>query len=356
MRLTVEIKKRFPGFTLETAFQSDSETLGLLGGSGSGKSMTLKCIVGIITPDEGHIELDGTVLFDSKRHINLSPQKRNVGYLFQNYALFPNMTVEQNIRCGNRTISRAALNDVLERFYLTELGKRYPAQISGGQQQRVALARMLVSEPAMLLLDEPFSALDSYLRGEMERELMDLLRVFDGPCLLVSHNRDEIYRLCNRVAVYHNGHLDVIGEKKQVFANPGTETAAVLTGCRNVLRALPVDDHKVKIPGWNTELYTELPVNDRTLAVGIRAHFFACVPSDGANVIACRMDSIIDSPFETTAYVRPEGGTDLLCWKADKDTVKRAAERERIYLYIAPQQVLTLTSHSENDTEGEKIC
>lgn len=356
MRLTAEIKKRFPGFTLEVSFKSDSETLGLLGGSGSGKSMTLKCIAGIVTPDEGHIELDGTVFFDSKRHINLSPQKRNVGYLFQNYALFPNMTVEQNIRCGNHTISRAALDDVLERFYLIGLGKRYPAQISGGQQQRAALARMMISEPAMILLDEPFSALDSYLRAEMEREVMHLLRVFDGPSLMVSHNRDEIYRLCDRIAVYHNGHLDVIGEKKQVFANPGTETAAVLTGCRNVLRALPINDHQIKIPGWNTKLFTEHPVNSMTLAVGIRAHFFECVPSDGENVIACRMDSVIESPFENIVYVRPEGGTELLCWKADKDTVQTVAKQEWIYLYIAPQQVLTLTSHGENNKRRETIC
>ena len=151
--------------------------------------MTLKCIAGIEKPDRGTITLDGRVLFDSEKHINLTPQQRRVGYPFQQYALFPNMTAAQNILCGIRTGSRTekkeTLAALLRTFRLEGLEKKLPAQLSGGQQQRVALARILASEPQMILLDEPFSALDSYLKWELE--LGELLGAFDGPILWVSH-------------------------------------------------------------------------------------------------------------------------------------------------------------------------
>ena len=153
--------------------------------------MTLKCIAGIEKPDRGTITLNGRVLFDSEKHINLTPQQRRVGYLFQQYALFPNMTAAQNILCGIRTGSRAekkeTLAALLRPFRLEGLEKKLPAQLSGGQQQRVALARILASEPQAILLDEPFSALDSYLKWELELELGELLGAFDGPILWVSH-------------------------------------------------------------------------------------------------------------------------------------------------------------------------
>ena len=153
--------------------------------------MTLKCIAGIEKPDRGTITLDGRVLFDSEKHINLTPQQRRVGYLFQQYALFPNMTAAQNILCGIRTGSRTEKKEkfaaLLRTFRLEGLEKKLPAQLSGGQQQRVALARILASEPQAILLDEPFSALDSYLKWELELELGELLGAFDGPILWVSH-------------------------------------------------------------------------------------------------------------------------------------------------------------------------
>ena len=150
--------------------------------------MTLKCIAGIEKPDRGTTTLDGRVLFDSEKHINLTPQQRRVGYPFQQYALFPNMTAAQNILCGIRTGSRTekkeTLAALLRTFRLEGLEKKLPAQLSGGQQQRVALARILASEPQAILLDEPFSALDSYLKWELE--LGELLGAFDGPILWVS--------------------------------------------------------------------------------------------------------------------------------------------------------------------------
>ena len=203
MSLYVDIEKRLGVFRLQSKFEVADETLALLGASGCGKSVTLKCIAGIMTPDRGRIVLNGRVLFDSEKKIDLTPQQRRVGYLFQQYALFPNMTVEQNILCGIRAGSRSEKRSLaaekLRMFRLEGLEKKYPAQLSGGQQQRVALARILCSEPQAILLDEPFSALDSYLKWNLELELSDLLAGFRGPILWVSHDLGECYRNCQKV-------------------------------------------------------------------------------------------------------------------------------------------------------------
>ena len=209
MSLIVDIEKKLGSFTLRSKFETGHGTMALLGASGCGKSVTLKCIAGIMTPDRGRIVLDGVTLFDSEKHIDLTPQQRQVGYLFQQYALFPNMTVAQNIQCGIRTGSRAEKQQraaqQLRRFRLEGLEKKYPTQLSGGQQQRVALARIQASEPKAILLDEPFSALDSFLKWNLELELSDLLSGFDGPILWVSHDLGECYRNCRTVCVIENG-------------------------------------------------------------------------------------------------------------------------------------------------------
>ena len=200
MSLHVDIRKRLGSFMLDVKFSAENGITSLLGASGCGKSMTLKCIAGIEKPDEGRIELDGTVLFDSAQKINLPPQKRRVGYLFQNYALFPNMSVRQNILCGlNREKDRGAkerrLRDMLRMMQLEGLEDRKPAQLSGGQQQRAALARILVNDPQILLLDEPFSALDGHLRDSLKVEMRDLLERFGREVLMVTHDRNEAYNM-----------------------------------------------------------------------------------------------------------------------------------------------------------------
>ena len=170
MALSVHIKKKLKDFELAVDFDMEEGIVGFLGSSGCGKSMTLKCIAGIETPDDGRIVLDDEVLFDKKAGIDLSPQKRKVGYLFQNYALFPHMTVRQNIEAGleasgkSKQEKKDIVERLLEQFHIKELENSYPVRISGGQQQRAALARMMAAEPKFLLLDEPFSALDTYLK------------------------------------------------------------------------------------------------------------------------------------------------------------------------------------------------
>ena len=164
MSLYVDIEKHLPGFHLRTSFEAGNEILSILGASGCGKSLTLKCIAGIETPDRGRIVLDGRVLFDSQKRINLPVRDRKIGYLFQTYALFPHMTVRENIACGLTSRDRSFVGSWVEKFYLSGLEDHYPSQLSGGQQQRTALARMLASRPSLIMLDEPFSALDDYLK------------------------------------------------------------------------------------------------------------------------------------------------------------------------------------------------
>lgn len=199
MSLQMDFRKSLGDFSLDVSVEAGTETLGFLGASGCGKSLTMRCIAGIETPDEGRIVVNGTVYFDSAAKINLSPQQRKTALLFQNYMLFPNMTIEQNVAAGiPKTVSKgdrdAIVATELKRFSLEGFSKRYPAQLSGGQQQRVALARMLAARPGILMLDEPFSALDSHLKSVLEQNLVDLFEAFEGTILYVSHDIDEALR------------------------------------------------------------------------------------------------------------------------------------------------------------------
>ena len=221
MALLVDIEKRLGDFQLDAKLEVGNEVLGLVGNSGCGKSLTLRCIAGIEKPDRGRIVLDGVTLFDSEKHVNLTPQKRHTGLMFQNYALFPNMTVRQNIRAGTLRDQQTEqerdrkVSDIMDSFGLSSLAQHYPRQLSGGQQQRTALARILVSEPRILMLDEPFSALDSELKFRMEKEVREVIDRFGKTTLLVSHDRGEAYRLCSRIAMVHEGCADRILSKEE---------------------------------------------------------------------------------------------------------------------------------------------
>ena len=198
--LEVQIYKKLAEFDLDVSFQVDDNILGFMGASGSGKSMTLKCIAGIETPDQGRIVLNNRVLFDSEKKINVPIQKRNVGYMFQSYALFPNMNVYENISVGLRARKvkdvDIVVQKVMQQFRIFELASRYPKQLSGGQRQRVALARLMAYEPDVLLLDEPFNALDEDLKEDLLRELKSELQI-SKPVIFVSHNKEEVNELCD---------------------------------------------------------------------------------------------------------------------------------------------------------------
>ena len=277
MSLSVDIKKKFPNFTLDMHFSLSGRRVGILGASGCGKSMTLRSIAGIFQPDEGRIVLGDRVLYDSARRVDLKPQVRNIGYLFQNYALFPNMTVRENIMAGlsgSKNAKMARANEMIAKFGLNSLEDRLPGQLSGGQQQRCALARIMAYRPDVILLDEPFSALDWYLRDRMQRELSDMLRDYEGMVIMVSHDRDEIFRFSEELLIVDAGHVIRQGATREVFSNPGTRSAAVLTGCKNFSRAERIDDHHVRATDWGITVETERVLPEGIRDLGFRAHQF----------------------------------------------------------------------------------
>ena len=350
MSLSGDIEKRLGDFRLRAQFECAEGVTGLLGPSGCGKSMTLKCIAGIERPDRGRIELDGRVLFDSERRIDLKPQARRVGYLFQNYALFGNMTVRQNLLCGlhhERDSARRAkaLDEALELFGLRELEHRRPGQLSGGQQQRVALARALVNRPALLLLDEPFSALDAHLRLKLQIAMLDALREYGRPALLVTHDRNEAYRMCDRIAVMSEGLAPQPVDTKRLFADPGTVPAAALTGCKNITPARRVGENLLYAPAWGVTLETALPVAEDVTHVGIRAHYFG--PRVAQNRFPVAFAGALEEPFEWVLEFRYAGQTPdspPLWWRIPKE--KRSQPLPEA-LGIAPVNVLPLRGEGQ---------
>ncbi len=345
MSLIVDIRKDLGGFVLETAFEAEPGVTTLLGPSGCGKSLTLKCIAGIERPDAGHIELDGRVLFDSKRRIDLRPQERRVGYLFQNYALFPNMTVRQNLACGLRAVKsreerERRIDEMTALMRLDGLDRHKPHQLSGGQQQRAALGRILLSEPELLLLDEPFSALDAHLRDSLKIELRNMLLRFGREVLMVTHSREEAYDLSRRIAVMDRGRLLALKPTKELFADPGSVPAAVLTGCKNIAPAVKTGAYEVEVPDWGLRLQTAQPVGDRLCAVGIRAHYFN--PGTARNRFPVRFVEEMEEPFETILQFRWSSQSEdspPVWWRLAKDKRPQSFPAE---LGVAPANILLL--------------
>lgn len=337
MSLYVDIRKKVKDFSLDVKFESSKERHGLLGASGCGKSMTLKCIAGIERPDEGRIILNDRVVFDSKEGINISPQKRKIGYLFQNYALFPHMSVEENIACGIKATlqdKKIKVKQMIELVHLQGLEKRYPMQLSGGQQQRVALARILAYEPDVLLLDEPLSALDTYYKEKLLQELLDVLDDYGGDTIIVSHSRDEIYSLCGNISIIDNGEVALTGKTTDIFSKPTKLIAARLTGCKNISRAKKLSEYEVKALDWGIVLKTTEIVSDSTHYVGIRAHDIRTARNiNEVNALRCEVAHVVEGPFENS-LILSNGSYTELWWKVSKafwvDTLK-----ERVQQYIS---------------------
>ena len=332
MSVYVDIEKRLGSFCLNVKFEAGNETLALLGASGCGKSMTLKCIAGIEVPDRGRIVVDDVVLFDSEKGINLTPQQRRTGFLFQNYALFPNMTVLQNIRSGasrepDRKKRDFAVTEIMESFGLQEMRNLYPHQLSGGQQQRTALARILVSAPEILLLDEPFSALDSHLRFRLEQEVRQVIRDFGKTVILVSHDRDEVFRMSSQIVVMDRGHVETSGRKEDVFRQPRTRAAAMLTGCKNILPIQRIGETQVLISDWDLVLETDRHTG-RAEYIGIRMHDIA--PGGGPNTVLCHVEEEIENPFSYTIILRPAANRDApaIGWELTKPQWQQIRQKE----------------------------
>lgn len=354
MELLVDIENKLSGFYLRSAFKTGKDTLGLLGASGSGKSMILRCIAGIQTPTKGRIVLNGRELFNSDRKINLPSRKRKVGILFQNYALFPHMNVYENIAFGLSSMDekkkKQKISEKIDMMQLNGLEGRYPGELSGGQQQRVALARALAIEPEALLLDEPFSALDNHLKSQVEKQLIESLSDYNGVSIFVTHNMEEAYRVCKNIQIVSEGKTIAYGEKEEIFHNPPNITAARLTGCKNFSRIEVISPYQVKAIDWGCNIYLNKPIKGFPKYIGLRANHiivsdlcenlkmynndaaYAAIDSEGktvrqnqtTNIYDCWVVNTSETPFRMTVYLslkKNHGGTRKyqLQWEVSKE-------------------------------------
>jgi molybdate transport system permease protein len=316
MSLEVAIEKQVSDFRLAVEFTADGAPLGLLGPSGSGKTMTLRAIAGLETPDRGRIVLDGRVLFDSTRRINVPTRERKIGLLFQHYALFPHLSVAENIAFGLHCLPESErarrVAQQLSAAHLNDLANRYPASLSGGEQQRVALGRALAVEPEALLLDEPFSALDTHMRSALERQLRETLETYRGSTLFVSHNLEEAYRVCEELVVLERGSVAARGPKEDIFRYPPTLEVARLTGCKNYSRAQRLEDGRIEALDWGctlrvTQDFAKMPEHVAIRAHHIRVHASGVASEKRGNIFPCWLAAMTETPFRVTLDLRIGG-------------------------------------------------
>ncbi|WP_459476381.1 sulfate/molybdate ABC transporter ATP-binding protein [Clostridium saccharoperbutylacetonicum] len=339
MSLYIDVEKEFSSFKLNVNFKHERGILGFLGASGCGKSMTLKCISGLVTPSKGKIIVNDSTFFDSEKRINLCPQKRKVGYLFQNYALFPHMNIIDNIEAGISSLQdkekKAVCKEYIERLGISGLEKHYPWQLSGGQQQRVALARALITNPDTLLLDEPFSALDQHLRNNLEKELLSILKSYKGNVIFVTHDIAEAYRVCDDIIVYENGKSLEKREKKALFKRPKTLSEAALTGCKNISKAKKTGTYTIYAEDWGYEFVTADEVVDNVQYLCIRAHDLEFYNGEKLeNTFSFVIENIIENPFEFTLFLKN---------KAVPSSSQIEYKLEKKYMKYCINEIISLT-------------
>ena len=308
-RLEINVKKSLGIFTLQVQFQAGRGAVGLLGASGAGKSMTLRLISGVVTPDRGRITLNGKTLFDSASGVHLPPARRRIGVVFQDYALFPHMTVAENVAFGLHGVPKGErgkhVRRLLERVHITDLSARYPGELSGGQRQRVAIARCMAIQPDALLLDEPFAALDPHLRRQMEGELREALASYNGVVIFVTHDMEEAFRFCAELLMLDAGRVIAFGPKHALFEQPRTVVSARLTGCKNIAAARKTDVDRIAVDAWNCTLALAEPFNGAISDVGYRSHHFRFQQNvSGENIFLCWLVETSEAPHEMTLYLR----------------------------------------------------
>ena len=332
---------------------SKGDVVAILGPSGSGKTTLLRCVNFLERADAGELLFDDEK-FDLNRasHRDIARIRQKTAFVFQNYNLFRNKTALQNVTEGlivARKMKKAEAEEIgrklLDKVGLSDRCDHYPAQLSGGQQQRAALARILVGKPRILMLDEPFSALDSYLREEVEGEVGSLLANFAGTALLVTHNRDEAYRLCKEMIVLNEGQVLRAGKTKEVFADPQSVAAARLTGCKNILPCTRVDAHTVRLTGWDAPLRLAAEVPEHCTAVGIRAHDLAPCAPEAQNALPVKAVSSSENPFDWNLIFLAPDGTTRLWWKVSKTTLSVAEPDAPACLSAPPERIMALVDH-----------
>jgi len=291
--LSLAVAKRLAGFALDVAWEAGEEVVALFGASGAGKTLTLQCLAGLVRPDAGRIVVNGRVLFDGTNGVNLPPQRRRLGYVFQGYALFPHLSVEENVAFGlsgrPREERRRRTAEVMERLGLTALASRRPRELSGGQAQRVALGRALAPDPELLLLDEPLSALDAPLRRQLRDELGSLVREWGKATVLVTHDLGEAFHLADRIVIYDEGRVAQAAPKSELLSRPASEQVARLLGVRNILRGAVIKATPEIIElRWrghvleaiNSPARRYLPAADTPLAFFIRPEYVRLIRKD----------------------------------------------------------------------------
>lgn len=347
--------KRFPAgpeseaFELDLHLKADVGITVLFGASGAGKSLTLNCIAGFAQPDEGRILVGGDLYFDAASRVHLSPQRRRCGYMFQEHALFPHMTVRENLRfaaAAGRSQMRGLqrhrrINELLEAFQLAELAARRPAQLSGGQQQRAALARMLVTDPRALLLDEPVRGLDVHLRRAFYEVLRHARERLEVAILLVTHDVEECFELADSICLIYRGQFLQCGPREQVLARPASVEAARTLGIYHVLpgeiTALDPehDSSRLKVLDWELE-GPYLPGH----LLGDRG--FICIRESEIRVAACgsakrlALRLLASEPSVRGVRLRFEHGINATLPEAAYEPLRGA---ERLELKIPPSAI-----------------
>lgn len=346
MSLYIDIEKKLNNYVLKVNINQNNKITGLLGESGCGKSITLKCIAGLETPDKGKIIVNNKVLYDSSKNINLKPQDRNVGFVFQDYALFPHMTVGENIKLGLINKSKFATdeicNEYIDKFNLKKLKDLYPNQLSGGQQQRVALARALVKEPEILLLDEPFSALDYHLRDIMEENLRNTLKSYEGNTIFVTHNINEAYRVCDDIVVYDDGLAINKRSKAELFKSPKSLKEAKLTGFKNISKIKFIKSEVIYAIDWDIYInVNNMSINEDLNYVCIREEDIKISNNRRTEVFNMELINIIENPFDYTVSLK----------KAKSDKLSP------IYINIKKTDMNSLSGNFINiEFDKDKLC
>ena len=307
--LEMQVERALENFTLQVSLCTGTGAVGLLGASGAGKSMTLRMIAGVVAPDGGRIVLNGRVLYDSAVGRNVPSAKRRIGVVFQDYALFPHQTVAENVGFGLSTLPeqerRARVDRQLNLMHISELANLYPREISGGERQRVAIARCMALEPDALLLDEPFAALDPFLRRQMEEQLRETLTNYNGVVIFVTHDMEEAFRFCTDLLVLDSGRVIASGPKHELFERPRTVVAARLTGCKNIVSARRVGADRIAVDAWNCQLKSANPVSSALTHVGFRSHqIIFQQAAEVENTFSCWLASTSEAPHEMTLYLR----------------------------------------------------
>lgn len=338
----------------------NGEVLTIIGPSGSGKSTFLRCLNLLEKPTGGELWFDGR-LIDGKTDVKML--RRDVGMVFQSFNLFPMFSAVENVMYApvhiNKLDKKQAKEEAMEllsRVGMADRANHYPGELSGGQQQRVALARILVYEPDVIMLDEPFSALDYYLKEQLQFQVREVLRGYTGDVLMVSHSRDEVYRFCEKSIILNRGQVAMKGETRAIFQKPENVTAARLTGCKNFSRIRRIGEYEVEALDWGLTFQTEEAVAADHAYIGIRAHQF--YPARGsANEFTCEWGDTLCQPFEWDVLLRPVENAgaagdkenalerEVIWWKVDykqSDSLNQYQRGDRVRLGIAPGDIMLL--------------